>query len=246
MSILKIIGAIPARYESKRFPGKVLADLRGKTILQHVYENAVKSGLLNKVIIVTDNDVIRNTAERFNAEVVMTGKDCFCGTDRIAEAVEDIDCDIVINIQADQPVFSHTILDELITPMLSVNEIVVVTPIYPLGSQEEINNPNIVKVIIDNNGYALYFSRSPIPYRRDAVREPCCYKHIGIYAFRKDFLMQYNRFSPGILERIEGLEQLRILENGFRIKTVLAGSNSISIDTEEDLRLLNLRSTAVV
>lgn len=236
---MKIIGVIPARYESKRFPGKALARLWGKPILQHVYEQSAKSSVLDTVIIATDDSRIQDIARGFGAPVVMTSKDCSSGSDRVGGAVVDLDCEIVVDIQADQPVLPPQILEEVVKPLLIQSELQITTPVYSITDLESLNNPNVVKVVIDKKGFALYFSRSFIPYKKSNIQnvQPY-YKHIGIYAYRKEFLLKYAQLPPSPLERTEGLEQLRVLENGYRIKTVLATCDSPSIDTKEDLELM--------
>jgi len=236
---MKIIGVIPARYDSKRFPGKVLMRLHGRTILQYVWEQAIKSDVLDDVFIATDDIRIQEAAIGFNAPVIMTGKECASGSDRIAEVVKDMDCGIVINIQADQPQFPQEILRELVEPLLEDSKLQAATPVYKLNNPDLINNPNIVKAVIDKSGFAIYFSRLPIPYiKNGSSADSCFYKHIGIYAYRKEFLLKYAGLLPGPLEKAEGLEQLRIIEYGYHIKTVLTSYNSISIDTKEDLAII--------
>ena len=233
---MKIIGVIPVRYDSERFPGKALVQLWDKPILQHVYERVAKSNMLDRVIIATDDTRVQEKARSFDAPVVMTSKDCFSGSDRVAQAVKDLDCEIVVNIQADQPVLPTQILEEIIKPLLVQPALLIVTPIYPLTDLSGLNNPNTVKVIVDKEGYAIYFSRSPIPYVRNKIQDiQLFYKHIGVYAYRKEFPLEYAKLPPSHLEKTEGLEQLRILENGYRIKTVLVNSDSVSVDTKEDL-----------
>lgn len=234
---MKVIGVIPVRYSSKRFPGKALAIIKGKPLLQHVYENAKKSSILEDLIIATDDKQIYKTAVGFGAPVVITPREYHSGTDRVAHAVMDLDCEIVVNIQGDQPFLNPSIIDSVVTKLIADTSLFVTTPIYPLDS-EGITNPNIVKVVIDSGGFALYFSRSPIPYVRNRMDNLQFYKHIGIYAYRKDFLDRFVRMSQGILEVTEGLEQLRVLENGYRIMTVEVLYDSPSVDTEEDLKRL--------
>lgn len=233
---MKVIGVIPVRYSSKRFPGKALAILGGRPLLQHVYENASKSSILEELVVATDDKRIYDTADGFGAEVVITPREYHSGTDRVAHAVMSLDCEIVVNIQGDQPFLNPKIIDEVVSRLLAGPELLVTTPIYPLSNPEDISNPNIVKVVIDRQGFALYFSRAPIPYVRNKRGDIRFYKHIGIYAYRKNFLERFAKMEPGTLEISEGLEQLRILENGYRIMTVQVIYDSPSIDTEEDLR----------
>ena len=231
---MKVIGVIPVRYSSKRFPGKALAVMQGKPLLQHVYERAQGSSILEEIVIATDDKRIYDAAVSFGAPVVITPKEYYSGTDRVAHAVSSLDCEIVVNIQCDQPFLAPQIIDNVVGRLLAQPELLVCTPIYPLQNPEDGANSNIVKVVIDKDGFALYFSRSPIPYKKGD--SPTFYKHIGIYAYRKDFLERFAELSPGPLETSEGLEQLRVLENGYRIMTVQTIYDSPSVDTEEDLR----------
>lgn len=236
-SLVKIAGVIPIRYDSKRFPGKALSDLWGKSILQHVFERVTESKIFNKVIIATCDEKIKDAAETINAAVVMTSKDCSTGSDRAAEIAANIDCEIIVNIQGDQPILPNGLLEKVVNPLINEPDLQVVTPIYPITDIDIINNPNVVKVIVDKDEFAIYFSRLPIPYVRNRISNVnVFYKHIGVYAYRKDFLLKYTKFSKRDLERTEGLEQLRILENGYKIKTVIAADDSKSIDTKEDLK----------
>lgn len=229
---MRVIGIIPVRYDSKRFPGKALAIIQGKPLLQHVYERARQSPILEELVIATDDKRIYDVATGFGAPVVITPKVYHSGTDRVSHAVNRLDCEIVVNIQGDQPFLASQIIDEVVGRLLAQPELLVCTPIYPL---DDLTNPNIVKVVIDKEGYAMYFSRSPIPYIRKVVPDPTFYKHIGIYAYRKDFLDIFVKLPQGPLEISERLEQLRILENGYCIMTVQSMYDSPSVDTEEDL-----------
>lgn len=239
---MKVIGVIPVRYSSKRFPGKALAVLQGKPLLQHVYERAKESSILEELVVATDDKRIYEAAIGFGADVVITPKEYPSGTDRVAHAVNSLDCEIVVNIQGDQPFLAHEIVDEVVLRLLAQPELVVTTPVYPLINMNSLSNPNIVKVVVDKEGYALYFSRSTIPYIRNKVEDAqVFYRHIGIYAYRKDFLEKYAKFPSSPLEITEGLEQLRILENGYRIMTVQTIYDSPSVDTEADLKKFCLR-----
>lgn len=240
---MRVIGVIPVRLGSKRFPGKALALLQGKPMIQHVYENALKSLILDELVIATDDKQIYDSAVGFGAPVVITPREYSCGTDRVAHAVNSLDCEIVVNIQGDQPFIVPQIIDNVVEKLLGQPDIVAATPIYPITNAEDIANPNAVKVVIDSQGYALYFSRSPIPYLRNKDdNSQLMYKHIGIYAYKKDFMTKYAKFSPSRLEIAEGLEQLRILENGYRIMTVQTIYDSPSVDSEEDLQRLMPRA----
>lgn len=228
---MRAIGVIPARYDSKRFPGKALALIQGKPLLQHVYERAKRSAILEELVIATDDKRIYDAAVGFGAPVVITPRQYPSGTDRVAFAVGGLDYEIAVNVQGDQPFLESEIIDEVVRRLLAQPELLVCTPIYPL-STDALINPNIVKVVIDKEGYALYFSRAPIPG----------YKHIGIYAYRRDFLEIFAKLPVSHLEASERLEQLRILENGYRIMTAETIYDSPSVETEEDLLRQNIYS----
>jgi 3-deoxy-manno-octulosonate cytidylyltransferase (CMP-KDO synthetase) len=233
---LKIIGVIPARYASTRFPGKPLADIIGKPMIQHVYESAAKSKLLSEVIIATDDKRIFNAVKEFGANVVMTSTKHQSGTDRIGEVVKIIKCDIAVNIQGDEPFIDYRNIDKAIEPLIKDKSIKVSTICYRITNKSEIQNPNIVKVVFDKDNFALYFSRSTVPYDRDNSNSIRYYKHIGLYVYRKDYLLKLIKLKPTKLETAEKLEQLRILEAGEKIKVVETKIDSHSVDTKEDLK----------
>jgi len=230
-----IMGVIPARYKSKRFPGKVLADISGKPMIQHVYERSKKSKLLNDVIVATDDTRIKRAVEKFNGNVVMTSKKHKSGSDRIAEVAKKLNADIIVNIQGDEPLINPKMIDQVVTPLLHDSNIYMSTLIRKITDPKDIKNPNIVKVVVDKNNFALYFSRSMIPYQ-DVSESSGAYKHIGIYAYRKDFLLKFSKMKQSKLEKIEKLEQLRVLENGYKIKVVETNYNTISVDTPKDIK----------
>ena len=223
---MKIIGIIPARLKSTRFPEKVIANLSGKPLIQWTYEQAKQSRYLEDLIVAADDPKIVDIVQDFGGRAVLTSKEHKSGSERVAEAAASLDADIIVNIQGDEPLISPLSIDNLITAFYN-NSIEIATLIYPIQDKEELKDPNVVKVVIDKNNFALYFSRAEIPY---------CYKHIGVYAYTKEFLLLFNQLSYSKLEKAERLEQLRILENGYKIKTVIAESDSISVDTEEDLK----------
>lgn len=234
---MKIIGIIPARWGSTRFEGKVLAKIGDKPMLQHVYERAKQAKLLDGVLIACDDERILKAAQKFGARAVLTATNHPSGTDRIAEAAKNISCGLVINIQGDEPLIKASVIDELALAMREEKASAVGTLIKKIESREEIENPHIVKVVIDQHKYALYFSRSVIPYPRDQKNhEGIYYKHLGIYAYRKDFLLNYKNLPKSNLEETEKLEQLRVLEAGYKIKTVLTDAETIGVDTPEDLQ----------
>lgn len=234
---MKVIGIIPARYDSSRFPGKVLADILGKPMIQYVYENASKSELLNEVIIATDDERIVRAAKKFTEKVVLTSKDHKSGTDRLAEASKDLDFEIIVNIQGDEPLISPLAINEVITPFLSNRKLNMTTLKCLIKNKEDLFNPNVVKVVTNKDNYALYFSRSTIPHKASSQSlANNHYKHIGIYAYRKSFLLKFIRLPARNLEECEKLEQLRALENGYQIMVVETKYASLSVDTKEDLQ----------
>lgn len=233
---MKTIGVIPARFASTRFPAKVLAKIDGKPLIQHVWEKAGLCKELDDVLIACDHQEIFKTAQNFKARVVMTGSHHVSGSDRIAEVIENLDVDIVVNIQGDEPFIDPRTIDALAVLLKQDEKALMGTVIKEITNEEDFGNPNVVKCVVDKQGYALYFSRSPIPYHRShALGKIKHYKHLGLYAYRKDFLMQYKSWPKGILESAEELEQLRVLEQGFKIKTTLTDYESIAVDTLQDL-----------
>jgi len=235
---MNVVCIIPSRYESSRFPGKPLADLCGKPMIQHVYERVLKARTVSYAAVATDHDEIHTAVRQFGGRAVMTSPDCRSGTDRIAEAVAGLDLDdndIVVNIQGDQPLFEPSQVDEVVQPLLDDPTIPMSTLIYRIRRAEEITHPNAVKVVFDKDHFALYFSRATIPYVRDPGQTADYYKHHGIYAYRKGFLDRFTRLSEGTLERLEALEQLRALEHGYRIKVVETPYDSVEVDTCEEL-----------
>ncbi|MCK4912725.1 MAG: 3-deoxy-manno-octulosonate cytidylyltransferase [Candidatus Omnitrophica bacterium] len=230
-----VIGVIPARYESTRLEFKLLRRICDKSLLQWTWENASASHSLDRLIIACDHVDLKKEAEKFGAEVVLTSVDHSSGTDRIAEAVRDIDAKIVLNIQADEPLIHHSIIDRLAQEMLSGQELVIATVKTKINQDDEINNPNVVKVVTTREDYAIYFSRFPIPFHRDENSASTYYKHLGIYAYTKDFLYTFKNLPVSSLECAEKLEQLRVLEAGYKIKVVETQFDSCGVDTEDDL-----------
>ncbi len=233
----KIIGIIPARYGSKRFEGKVLADLLGKPVLQHVWERAKQSKFLDDLLIACDDERIERCAKEFGAKVVMTSKDHLSGSDRLTEVVASLDVYGVINIQGDEPLIHQTMIDGLARALTLDPICPMATLITRIQDAKELRDPNVVKVVIDKDKFALYFSRSVIPYNRDKIpfKEVGYYKHLGIYGYTRDFLFIFKSLSKSRLERSEQLEQLRVLEAGYKIKTVETLRETVGVDTPEDL-----------
>ena len=232
----KTIAVIPARYNSTRFPGKLMEILGDKTVITTTYQNVVETGLFDEVFVATDSEIIFDEISKNGGKAVMTGEH-ETGSDRIAEAVRNIDCDIVINVQGDEPFLKKEPLKQLIDVFAKdeKKEISLASLKIQLKESEEIQNPNNVKVITDNNGFALYFSRSVIPFHRELAYNVKYYKHIGVYAFRKEALIKFSSLEMTPLEISEKLEQLRYLENGMKIKMVETDFVGIGIDTPEDL-----------
>ncbi len=234
---MKTIAFIPARYAATRFPGKLMQKLGDKTIIRHTYDNTVATLLFDEVIVVTDSEIIFNEIIQNEGYAIMSKQPHESGSDRIAEVVTDIDVDIVVNVQGDEPFVKKSLLEGLLKAFENDDneEIKVASLMYPIVNEEIINNPNHVKVVVDTNSNALLFSRSVIPFQRDKNITPNYYKHIGIYAFRKKALMAFTTWKPTPLEKIEKLEQLRYLENGVKIKMIITDESPVSIDTPEDL-----------
>jgi len=225
---MHIIGVIPARYASKRFPGKPLAKILGKPMLQHVYKRAKKAKLLNEIIIATDSGKIKREAEKFGAKVKLTGK-CDSGTDRIMSVIKGVKCDVIVNIQGDEPLIEPNLIDKLVA-QFSDAKVEVATAATNI-SEKEFRSKNIVKVVTDKNSNALYFSRSPIP----AGARHLAKKHIGIYAYRKSALLKSKNFKSKLADA-EDLEQLKFLENGVKIKVIPVKYGGISVDTPSDIK----------
>ena len=232
---MKVIAAIPARYAASRFPGKLLANLNGKPVIQHTYENVLNSGLFDRVIVVTENSKIESAVLGFGGHVVRSQKDHQCGSDRIAEAVFDLDIDIVINVQGDEPFIPSEGLASLIEVFKSdtKKDIDLTSLMIPIS--DDLNNPNIVKVITDLSNRALYFSRSAIPHQRSKETHVSVYKHVGVYAFRKSALIDFYEHAATPLELAEQIEAIRYLEMGKTIQMIETQFESVGIDVLEDL-----------
>ncbi len=233
---MKIIAFIPARYAASRFPGKLMNTIGGKSIIRMVYENALHTGLFDEVVVVTDSEIIYNEISLHGGLVKMSVGNHNSGSDRIAEVAANMDVDVVVNIQGDEPFVEKEPLESLVAAFKD-NTVLVASLMKRILDEEEIKNPNIVKVVCNNKNDALYFSRSVIPFFRNTSSNMPTYKHIGVYAFRKDALLQFTKWNIGKIENTEMLEQLRYLENGVSIKMIETESASIGIDTPEDLEL---------
>jgi len=233
---MNVIGVIPARFQSVRFEGKPLALLGGRPMIQHVYERALRSSLLTTLVVATDDERIFDAVKDFGGAAVMTSPRHRSGTDRVAEAAAATSADVVINIQGDEPFISPLVIDQLVEPFRSEPGIEMTTLMRPIEDDRDIDDPNVVKVVVDEAGFALYFSRSLIPFSRNQTAGTRAYEHIGLYAYSKSFLNDYSRLEPTPLEQAEGLEQLRVIEHGKRIRVVETADHlGLSVDTPEDL-----------
>ena len=243
---IQTLGVIPARYGAQRFPGKPLAMIAGKSLVQRVYEQAAKAKRLDKVIVATEDTRILEAVEAFGGDATLTSPACATGTDRVAEVARAYDCELVLNIQGDEPLMRPEMIDQLIEGMQADPNCVMGTLARKLDSATGLDNPNVVKVALGQNGHALYFSRSRIPYVRDArtgdpadwLRLGKFFKHLGIYAYRHEFLLKFVLLPQSELEKTEKLEQLRALEHGFTIRVWVTPHDSIGVDRPEDVELV--------
>ena len=245
---MSVVAIIPARYGSTRLPGKPLANIGGKPMIQHVYESASKARELDRVLVATDDRRIEKAVKSFGGEVMMTARRHRSGTDRLAEVAHKIRADWLVNVQGDLPFIHADTIARAVRPMLRDRTIPMATVCTPIYDEREWRNPNVVKVLTDHAGFALYFSRAPIPFVRNGVIDPrgkktartkrhlFGYRHLGLYVYRRDFLLKFARLQPTELERIESLEQLRALQNGYRIYVAEVDERSIEVDTLADLK----------
>ncbi|MBI2472081.1 MAG: 3-deoxy-manno-octulosonate cytidylyltransferase [Planctomycetes bacterium] len=241
---MNAVVVIPARYASTRLPGKLILPevktVTGKYIIEHVYQNVKQAKRIHKVIVATDNQLIYDIVKGFGGEVEMTSVTHTSGTDRIAEVAGRLDADVIVNVQGDEPEANANMIDQVIEVLVEDKEAVMATLANMIKDAKELANSNVVKVVLDNCGYALYFSRSQIPFVRDdkdPIKVPglTFLKHLGIYAYQRDFLLKYPKLPPSPLEDAEKLEQLRALSNGYKIKVAITNYTSRGIDTREDL-----------
>jgi 3-deoxy-manno-octulosonate cytidylyltransferase (CMP-KDO synthetase) len=232
-----VLAVIPARYASTRLPGKVLMEIAGKPVVQHVYERTCQARLVDECVVATDDERVVEALKPFGTNVVMTRRDHSSGTDRIAEVAQSSSAEIIVNVQGDEATIDPRMIDEAIQPLLDDPAVVMATLKHRISDPEEIDDPNVVKVVTDKNDRALYFSRAPIPAVRDAAdkeaRGWCYYKHIGLYVYRREFLLSYAKMEPTPLEKLEKLEQLRALENGYEIVVAETKSDSVGVDSME-------------
>ncbi|MEA2648736.1 MAG: 3-deoxy-manno-octulosonate cytidylyltransferase synthetase, partial [Candidatus Binataceae bacterium] len=236
---MPVIAVIPARFDSTRLPGKALAEIGGVPMIVLVWRQTRQARSLQRVIVATDDERIARTIREAGGEAEMTATTHQSGTDRIAEVAARIKAEIYLNVQGDQPFIAPADLDALAAPMIADPSLSMATLATPITDDEEWYNPNKVKVVCDARGDALYFSRSPIPFARDSGRPPMARRHIGVYGYRRDFLLAFAALEPGVLEQIEKMELLRALESGYRIRVVASVAPSLEVDTPEDLARAN-------
>ena len=238
-SFQKTIAIIPARYSSKRFPGKPLAKIEGKPMIQHVWERVKQTSSIDQIFVATDDERILDAVKNFGGDGVLTSTEHETGTDRIVEVVQKISCGWVLNIQGDEPTILPSDLDRLIKQAKIRKEIKAATLIYNIKDKAQLNDPNIVKVVVDINNMALYFSRTQIPYQHSVQStDSKIWRHLGVYLFQRKFLMEYSQWPRSNLEKSEQLEQLRILENGETLFCVEAENEGVSVDVPQDLILV--------
>ena len=239
---MKKVIVIPARLDSSRLPKKVLLDLKGKTVIQRVYEQCLKVKNIDGVYIATDSTEIEGVCRSFTDHIILTKSSHQSGTDRIGEAVAGIDCDIVVNVQGDEPFIDPNLIEELVHSF-DDDKVSMASAMSKIENIKDLQDPNVVKVVLDTQNNGIYFSRAPIPFPRDhqeiihsneELKKHNFYRHIGIYGYQKDFLAKYIKMDQTNLEKLEKLEQLRVIENGFKIKMIEAASSLIGIDTQED------------
>ena len=240
--MIEAIGVIPARYGATRFEGKLLKDLCGKPVIQHVYERAKKARLLNRLVVAADDDRIIKAVEDFGGKAVFTSKAHSTGTDRLTEVVNGIDVRVVVNIQGDEPLIHPMVIDDLVRAMQEDRKTVMATVVQKSRSIEEFQSPDVVKAVINEKNFAVYFSRSPIPtlLKLEDGGKGFFYKHIGLYAYTKDFLFTFKKLPSSYLEKNERLEQLRAIEHGYKIKVIETKFETIGVDTPEDLQTAKL------
>jgi 3-deoxy-manno-octulosonate cytidylyltransferase (CMP-KDO synthetase) len=239
-----VLAIIPARYQSTRLPGKALLDLDGRPMIEHVYRRASQATSLDAVVVATDDERIARAVDAFGGVSIMTSPTHASGTDRLAEVVRSLPCDLIVNVQGDEPLLDPRVIDRTVEPLRRDPSLQMGTPARPLADPDELTNPNMVKVVCDSIGFALYFSRAAIPYGRGASPVSAARIHVGLYVYRRATLLHLAALAPGPLEQLEGLEQLRALEHGIRIHVVDTSYASTEVNTPEDLERVRQHMTA--
>lgn len=247
---MTVVGVIPARYASTRFPGKPLALLQGKPMIQHTYERACQATCLTDVLVATDDERIATAVHAFGGKVTMTGSHHLSGTDRLAEVAERLTADFLVNIQGDEPLITPAAIETVVRPLLEDDSLQMSTLAHRITTVEHLFNPHMGKVVIDKDGMALYFSRSPIPHPSggrddpDLLKKTTFYNTVGLYGYRREFLLTFAALTPTPLERAERLEQLRALEHGYRIRVMETDYTPLGVDVPEDLHGVEIRLAA--
>jgi 3-deoxy-manno-octulosonate cytidylyltransferase (CMP-KDO synthetase) len=232
---VSVVAIIPARYESSRFPGKALAEINGHPMIEHVYRRTSAARSVGVVIVATDDQRICDAVEAFGGRAQLTSPKHTSGTDRLAEIAATLTCDLVVNVQGDEPLIEPAMIDDAIAPFRYDRELQMTTLRRRIEDRSELENPNVTKVVVDRDGYALYFSRAPIPFTRQGSPPAPAWRHIGLYVYRREILMRLTSLAPTAMEQAEALEQIRALEHGIRIKAIETMHDSIGVDTPEDL-----------
>jgi 3-deoxy-manno-octulosonate cytidylyltransferase (CMP-KDO synthetase) len=232
---LTSIVVIPARYESTRFPGKALALIAGRPMIEHVYVRAARARGISRVLVATDDDRIARAVERFGGEALMTSAAHLTGTDRLAEVAARVRCDVIVNVQGDEPLVEPAMIEQAVGPFRDDPGLRMTSLRARITDPAELHDPNVVKVVVDRDDFALYFSRAPIPFTRDTGAQGDAWRHVGLYGYRRSFLPTFAALPPSPLEQTERLEQLRVLEHGVRIKVLETPHFSIGVDTPADL-----------
>jgi 3-deoxy-manno-octulosonate cytidylyltransferase (CMP-KDO synthetase) len=240
-----VVALIPARYDSTRLPGKALADIGGRPMVEHVYRRASAARSVGVVIVATDDERICDAVETFGGRAQLTSRAHKSGTDRLAEIAASLTCDLVVNVQGDEPMIQPSMIDDAIAAFRSEPSLQMSTVRRRIDDPADLHNPNVTKVVVDRDGYALYFSRAPIPFTRAGNPAAPAWKHIGLYVYRREFLLRLTALPPTAMELAEGLEQLRALEHGIRIKAIETTHDSIGVDTPEDLERVRRLAPAV-
>jgi len=230
-----VVAIIPARYQSSRLPGKALADIGGRPMIEHVYKRAAAATSVSSVLVATDDERILETVRGFGGVACLTSPNHQSGTDRLAEVAAALGSEIIVNVQGDEPLIEPAMIDEAVEPLLADPMVVMSTLRRRIDDRADLSNPNVTKVVVDREGYALYFSRAAVPHVRAGQTPPVMWRHLGLYVYRRDVLLKLSALAPTALERAEGLEQLRALEHGYRIATVETSADAIGVDTPEDL-----------
>ncbi|HEY7057337.1 MAG TPA: 3-deoxy-manno-octulosonate cytidylyltransferase [Vicinamibacterales bacterium] len=243
---LSAVAVIPARYQSTRLPGKALADIAGRPMIEHVYRRAAAARSITRVIVATDDQRIAERVRGFGGEAMMTSPAHQSGTDRLAEAVASLACDLVVNVQGDEPLLEPEMIDAAVAPFAADSTLLMSTLRRRIDNPGDHQNPNVTKVVVDRDGFALYFSRAPIPHTRPGQPEPPAWRHIGLYVYRRSCLLRLARLPQTALERAEALEQLRALEHGIRILAIETVHDTIGVDTPDDLARVRRLITAPV